>query len=84
MHVTGPHRLHRSEGELLKSETSELDENVPLLPDDIEMMKTQFYHLCESLLQNKRVCMQDKQRYDLYGRDFKTLEPLVGKKSNES
>ena len=73
-----------SEAELLKSETSELDENVPLLPDDIEMMKTQFYHLCDASLQNKRVCTQDKQGYDLYGRDFKTLEPLVEKKSNES
>ena len=35
-------------------------------------------------LQNKCVCTQDKQGYDLYGRDFKTLEPLVEKKSNES
>lgn len=73
-----------SDGESVKSETRELDENVPLLPDNIEIMKTQFYHLCDASLQNKRVCTQDKQGYDLYGRDFKTLEPLVAKKSNES
>ena len=55
-----------------------------LLPDNIEMMKNQFYHLCDASIQNKRVCTQEKQGYDLYGRDFKTLEPLVAKKSNET
>ena len=48
------------------------------------MIKTQFYHLCYASLQNKRVCTQDKQQYNLYGRDSKTFEPLVEKKSNKS
>ena len=47
-------------------------------------MKNQFYHSCDASIQNKWVCTQEKQGYDLYRRDFKTLEPLVAKESNDT
>jgi hypothetical protein len=66
----------------LQSEPSEFEDNVIELPnEDIEMMQKQFFHLCDMSVGNNRICTQNKTKhgYELYRKDFKSLEPWVGK-----
>ena len=77
--------IELSDSASIQSETSEFEDNVIDLPnEDIENMQKQFFYLCDMSVRNKRVCTQNKHGYELYGKDFKSLEPWVAKKSNES
>jgi Ulp1 family protease len=75
--------IELSDSTSLQSETSKFEENVIELPnEDIENMQKQFFHLCDMSVRNKRICTQNKHGYELYGKDLKSLESWVAKKSN--
>jgi hypothetical protein len=77
--------IELSDSASIQSETSEFEDNVIHLPNqDIENVQKQLFYLCDMSVRNKRICTQDKHGYELYGKDFKSLEPWVAKKSNES
>ena len=71
-------------GDSFESKTSEFDEKVPIMSSNVDLMENQFYDPCDASIRNKRICTQGKRGYDLNGGDFKTLEPSVRNKSNES